>query len=270
MKKYLFIFAACSMMLLSCSKGVDAPEENESYEAFTFTACGCGCDELEDGFTWPKEYSIWYYPVRWWIEEEWIGSAGRHPIEEYQIPEDILFSLSTEDLAELCVAFPILGLLGENWNYSVDACFDEFNGLRELFQRKGAADVLLKLYQDRMRNYSFVCGLDQTNPNLRFQVFFLIHFYNIELLLSRPFLQDDINYRKILQTLVVSYEELGKYLNIGFYENYFARAHLIIRISPQSIDLFPLRENNLVFKKASGVDQQTKDLINELSYQLIK
>ena len=273
MKKYLFIFAACSMMLLSCSKGVDAPEENESYEAFTFTACGCGCDQLEDGFIWPKEFPVWYYPVRWWIEEEWIGSAGRHPIEEYQIPEDILSSLSTEDLAELCVVCPLFGPLVGNWNYTIDYAFDNFNGLRELFQRKGAADVLLKLYQERLRNYSFICGLGQPDFHDWYsQAFFCIYMHVLEVLLSRPFPQNDVNYRKILQTYVVSNEVLRvRYQDVyyGESENYFARAHLIIRISPQSIAMFPRKDNNPVFNNGAA-DQETQDLINKLSYQLIK
>ena len=270
MKKFLLLTALCLMFLSSCKPESDEPEIDESFEEFIFTSCGCGCDELTEGFTWPKEYPVWYYPIRWWIKDEWIGGALSR--DEYLIPENVLTSLSTDDLAELCVAYPPLVIfpIYEYWNYAIERMIDEFNGLEELFQRKGASDVLLKLYQNMLRNYSFQCNREQPGSDYWLEAFFDGHVHCLELLLSCEFPHDDVNYRKILQTLVVSYEELSKNYQeyYSIYANIFARAHLIIRINPKSIEKFPGKEKNSVFARGYCT-QETLDIINELSYQLI-
>jgi len=53
---------------------------------------------------------------------------------------------------------------------------------------------------------------------------------------------------------------------ILFNTNYFARANIIIRISPESKEKFP---DTRLFKTGEFISQQNRDFIKELSYQLI-
>ena len=52
--------------------------------------------------------------------------------------------------------------------------------------------------------------------------------------------------------------------------NLYARAHVIIKISPQSIEKIPYKDKNNVFYSSLGTDKEPMNIINELSYELIK
>lgn len=77
----------------------------------------------------------------------------------------------------------------------------------------------------------------------------------------------------MLKSLVAGYEKESKCqiylqdLEIG--TNFYSRAHVIIKISPQSIEKIPGRDNNNVFH-CERIDKETMDIINELIYQLTK
>lgn len=65
-----------------------------------------------------------------------------------QIPNDILETLSTEDLIETNFKYPFLiNIYAYNsYEQGLSAVTDEFNGLRELFRRDDAASLLLERY----------------------------------------------------------------------------------------------------------------------------
>ena len=58
----------------------------------------------------------------------------------------------------------------------------------------------------------------------------------------------------------------------GFETNFFARAHLIAKISPKSFEKIPMGYENHVFQLnlCAPNSKQTMDVINELSYKIIK
>jgi len=256
-------------VILSCTQGTDEPEvPNDSYEPFIFEACGCGCDELEDGFIWPKKLIVWDYPLM----------TGMMNYDDLQIPENVLYSLSTEDLMEICLQWPYLIQFDNHYSFTVksEALPDQFNGFKELFNRKGVSDVLLRHYQELLRNIAYQCRDIDFNYSI-----FRARLRYTEILLANNYPQDNINYKKVLQSLLAGYEAYRKYNYIapdGYVDsatNYFARANIIIRINPQSIDMFPNKENNKVFSNGSislpyeGAIEETRDIINKLSYQLI-
>ncbi len=67
-----------------------------------------------------------------------------------QIPEDILSSLSTKDLLETCLGYPLLSdvFLLDNIANGVSKITESFNGLAALFDRKDRNKVILESYKN--------------------------------------------------------------------------------------------------------------------------
>ena len=83
--------------------------------------------------------------------------------------------------------------------------------------------------------------------------------------------------KKMLQCLLYGHEKQMVYSDPNFryqyYMNFYARAQLIIKISPKSIDKIPNRGQNAVFHSTFNIgrlDEETINIINKLSYKLIK
>ena len=100
---------------------------------------------------------------------------------------------------------------------------------------------------------------------------FVISVSTLEVLLSRiEQKNNEIDYKKILQSLVSGYEEKCKcpdYFNeIGFQTNFFTRGYMIAIICEQCFDISSWIESST----ALLFDKETCDKINELSYILIE
>jgi hypothetical protein len=147
-----------------------------------------------------------------------------------------------------------------------DMLFDDFNGIRELFGREETSTELLKYYNCVMQNLSV---LDGEYSNIE-KGNFVISVSNIEFLMG--FYSQKTNATKdMLQCLLNGYEEKSKYpdfINFGLETNLYSRAHVIAKINPQCLEKIPFGYKNGVFE--GWPDQETADIINELSYQLIK
>jgi len=119
MKKYFFIFALCGL-LFSCGEGserpepeppqVEEPEEPEEPEEQDLP-CGCACvEEPIPEYSWKKELLVWDYPAKLCTEEWAQFSAFQEMIDACLIPEDVLSLLSTEELLDVCLQYPLLFL----------------------------------------------------------------------------------------------------------------------------------------------------------------
>ncbi|MBQ4428513.1 MAG: hypothetical protein II871_01935 [Clostridia bacterium] len=101
--------------------------------------------------TWYKKDTVtdaYRFPTHKSLE----GKTYEQTIECYQIPEDVLKTMSTEGLIESCLDYPLFWTGMVFSNESAYAGFmqtrNEFNGLQELFRRKDAADKLVRAYID--------------------------------------------------------------------------------------------------------------------------
>jgi len=216
----------------------------------------------------PGEYSkktgMWDFPVKPGTEEWKKFKSYQERVNACQIPEDVLFSLSTEELADLCLTYlPFSFIFAFNdMNQGFDKLYNEFNGIRELFKRKDVSKELLNQYQAKTSDMSV---LDKTDSNTG-KGDFLISISVLEVLLACCQLQD--NAKEILQSLVVGYEKKTKYADYfkgrGFRTNFYSRAHVIFQMDRSLVE----RVKPAMF---SGMaDERAVDAINELSYQLIK
>ncbi|MCL1933189.1 MAG: hypothetical protein FWF53_05215 [Candidatus Azobacteroides sp.] len=248
--KKIFVFISC-LLLLSCSQHFQ-----------------------DDTNTPVSGVLVWDYPVKPGTEEWKNFHSNEEMVEACQIPEDILSSLSTKDLTEICLRYPLLNdvFAFNSLSKGADKLFNDFNGIRELFKRKEAPEELLRHYNYVIQNLSF---LDEPATDLE-KGRFIISVSTLEFLLGfhsyKAVVTKEDN-KKVLQCLVAGYERKCKYpdyfRSLGPSEtNFYSRAHVIIKMSPESLEEIPGKEQNGVFR--GWPDKEIMDIINELSYRLIK
>ena len=213
----------------------------------------------------PTKISEWDYPVKPGMEKWKQLQSHEEMVNACQIPEKILLSLSTEDLTILCLQYPLLtDVFAFNFlSMGADVLFDSFNGIRELFKREEAPRELLKHYHYQMQVFK---GVESFLPVWDLE--FLLGFYAQKVdNLSKE------DYQKILQSLLYGHEKEVLHYDPNFSDpfplNFYARAHVIIKINPQCIERFPRGDMNNAFH-SDRIENETMNIINELSYQLIK
>ena len=223
---------------------------------------------------YPGKPGLWDYPVKPGTEEWKQFKSHEEKRSACQIPEELLSSLSTDDLADLCMRYPLLGdiLAFDNKNSALDKLFRDFNGIRELYKRKDVSSNLNGRYTDKIQSFSFLNG---SSTSLE-KGFFLLSVDVLELLLSRidnNGSEDKKVLKEVLQNLVTGYEKRFNYHDYfkgGFKSNFFARANIIAKIDSAFIDSLPNKELNFVFNSGWVYDEETLRIIDQFSYRLIK
>jgi hypothetical protein len=210
----------------------------------------------------------WDYPVKPGTPEWAEFHSHDEMLTACQIPDDILNSLSTECLTKICLQYPLIIDMFA-FNYMKDGFnkfYNNFNGIRELYNREEVLDELLKHYHNLINDMSI---LDK-----EYNVSFIISISVLEMLLYGYSQKADAsveNYKKVLLYLTVGYEKKLKYedffcdIAFGFNTDCFARANVIVKIKPESVT--SLSNHALV---GWVMAYQDADIINEMSYELIK
>jgi hypothetical protein len=77
----------------------------------------------------------WDYPVKPGTEEWKKFQSSEEMVNACQIPDAVLSSLSTEELTELCLQYPLIEYVFafDNLNSGFDKLFSDFNGIREFY-----------------------------------------------------------------------------------------------------------------------------------------
>ena len=205
----------------------------------------------------------WDYPVKPGMPEWKLLKYNVEMSAACQIPENILSFLSTKELMFICLQYPLLfDIFAFNIpDIGIDVLFNDFNGIRELFKRDDCEKELLNLYNCQIQNCSLLKNEDMSVSD-KGSLIYLI--YTLEYLLSRA----NDNYKEILQSLVVGYENQLKYhpdyiSNLS--KNFFSRGHIIDKMCKQCLTE---EQKNIIF--GSFVLEEEMDVLNKFSYQLIK
>jgi hypothetical protein len=124
----------------------------------------------------------WDYPVKPGMEEWSQFKSINEMYEACQVPDNILKQIDTESLVDLCLSFPAPPVF-PLFNTPQEAFlvyFSNFNGIRELFDRKDAGQYLLKKYT--------TMSLSDFNPSwpLYKQGQYISHYKFVEAILSQP------------------------------------------------------------------------------------
>lgn len=255
--KKLIVISLC-VLCWSCTQNMDNPViEYVQYmkgEGFFY------CIDSKS----PTIQLSWDYPVKPGTDGWKKFQTHQEMADACQIPKKILSSLSTKELAAICLQYPLLiDMFAFNIpDDGIDAVFNDFNGIRELFTRDDAAEELLGWYNCQIQNCSLLKKEDLSDFE---KGDFIISTYTFEYLLSRA----PNNYRKILQSLVVGYENQLEYSPeyiSSLNHNFFARAHIINKMCETCFNEIP--EKGSLF--AQFYFKETSDVINNMSYHLIK
>jgi hypothetical protein len=217
---------------------------------------------------------IWDYPIKPGTEEWKKFESNEEMVKACQIPEKILVSLSTEELTDICLQYPLLYdvFAFNNLNNGLDKLFDDFNGIRELYKRTDTSDGLIKRYAQKVENLSF---LDGEASELE-KGYFVISVSALEVLLSRIERLEHTGkevQKSILQNLVSGYEGKYKYADyfkgFGLQTNVYSRSQVISKLDILSVGLLPLKEKNPALLSGMA-DEPSVKIIDDLSYQHIK
>ncbi len=219
-----------------------------------------------------QEKKNWDYPIKPGTEEWKKLDSNKAKVNACQIPEDILSTISTKDLLDICLQYPLLYDIYA-FNSLTDGCnklFKDFNGIRELFQRKNATLILLSHYINELQRNTLLNSI--TTDLVKGEYIILIS--TLEVLICQAELQDSIPKEEkiaILRSLVQGYEkklELSSYFQgLGFRTNLYSRTYVISKMNDPNVKLSENMET-LLF---SGIaDASQIDEIDKLSYQIIK
>lgn len=94
------------------------------------------------------EKATWDYPVKPGSKEWKTFKSSEEMVMACQIPEHILNSISTEDLLDLCLKYPMFLDIhfSNNLQDGLDIIIPSFNGFVELFNREDCHEVLMNMY----------------------------------------------------------------------------------------------------------------------------
>ena len=111
------------------------------------------------------EFAGWDVPGVYPIDvydEDWKNMTFAEQLEAVALPEELVDSLSTEELADWVLAYPFLGdlCLHDSAKSSMDYFFRTSYLFRSFFAREDANEVLLKRYDDLQVDYEIIADRD--------------------------------------------------------------------------------------------------------------
>lgn len=113
-----------------------------------------------------EKEETWDFPVKPGTEAWASLTSTQEMIDTCQIADDILSKLTTAELAELCLNYPLLGdmLVTNDFQKGFEVMSSFFNGFQELKKRNNAGMELLKLYKDfKLQSFQEKKGEETTN-----------------------------------------------------------------------------------------------------------
>ncbi|MGX5690872.1 hypothetical protein [Arcticibacter tournemirensis] len=193
---------------------------------------------------------------------------AQEKISVCQIPPSILSTLTTEELVNTCLRYPPLNNIYafNNILTGTERLVQEFNGIRELFNRADAYPEMLKVYSRKIDNSS---ALQEQGASLK-KGNYIISLSSIEMILSQIELrtQPDIEMRKkVMNELLRGYKlklnNSEEFKGVGFTTNLLARAAIVLG---KDHAVFSSKEGGW----PGGLDPALTAPIDEKSYQFIR
>lgn len=186
-----------------------------------------------------------------------------------QIPVNILSNMSTENLLEMCLNYPLFPYVWAFNSYTegMNRVFLDFNGFRELTKRTSAGKELLHSYQ----NISLV-DLDSKRTNIE-RGKFKIRICEHEALLSQPTILGNMSKSDriiLLSNVLDKNKEIRESSKYSFY-SYESNSFLAARIlSAENSELLnnKLKEDKdfeRFFNQGTGLSEKTLNDIVEIS-----
>jgi len=137
-KLYLKIFTLLLILSVSVSCAIQNIENDDKAVQNARMATRSG-----DGLAWD-------YPIKPGSKEWAALKSGREKVEACQIPIGILARLSTKELAEICMNYPMYFEFTayDDEKRAISRIIERFNGLSELSKRESGTLELINIYRD--------------------------------------------------------------------------------------------------------------------------
>lgn len=220
-----------------------------------------------------QQIKEWTYPVMPGTEQWKAFQSHQEMVDACQIPKNVLKTISTEKLLQLCLDYPLLfDIYAFNQiSNGFNSFYSSFNGIQELVKRHDAKDVLLMLYESKIQQQVKV--LDNNVVSLMEKGKYKFKVSAIELFIGCPQMQSllsDQQKTDIISVLMKGYEEKCKCLSenkkMAFQSNIYARANIINTIDSSLLSTKKLKQ------LTNGVGQDTEPIeqLNTLSYKLLQ
>jgi len=148
---------------------------------------------------------VWNFPVQYGTPEWATLKTVEEQYNAYNIPAEILQSISTEELVKVCLAYPEWGLINayNSRRAGFAVLVNLFNGFRELYEREDAAIELLKEYKrlDPLAVESDWEPLQQGRYSFQFTKIEM--FFNFRRMIDKL---DNAGIRNLKETVISKYE----------------------------------------------------------------
>jgi hypothetical protein len=97
-----------------------------------------------------QKNGVYDFPIKGGTPEWKALKTHDEMLNALQIPENIFKNMTTEDLAQTCLNYPLFPDIWafDGLQYGFEQVKNGFNGLQELFKRKSAGQVLIKKYNE--------------------------------------------------------------------------------------------------------------------------
>jgi len=181
----------------------------------------------------------WDYPFKPGSEKWKELKSHQEMVAICQIPENIIHLLSTEDLINICLDYPLFFTLTafNNMQEGYEQVSTEFNGFKELIQRKDFGKLMLKNYKSINTFDINNLSTDLSKGKFIFRIFYLELMLsqnnsldNLDVAERKDLLKEGIIKAKEKQQansslfqIQLSYLLMGRILNFEKYENFIKK-----------------------------------------------
>lgn len=151
----------------------------------------------------------WDFPIKPGTEAWAKLSSSQEMIDACHIPNDILITLTTNELAEICISYPLLAdmLLTRNFQDGFERTSKIFNGFQELLLRDNAGPSLLRIYEQ----FDLV-SFQKTKGNEVKNVFLDMC---LDVVMAQPVFLKQLNQEQEKRLMKISLEKLKTHQQIG-------------------------------------------------------
>lgn len=216
---------------------------------------------ISTGYT--QEPNNWDYPVTPGTQEWKNFTTHSQMVEACMIPDDVLKTISSEELIDLCLKYPLLmDIFAYNsLSDGFDSFYSSFNGIQELINRKNVVNYLLHSYEESLLQIE---SINNKSSKTKFDDIMKVSF--IEMMLGCNQLQTKLTSEEqnnVLAALQSAYSTKYSCLKdlkyYGFSTNVFARACVLKSIQKENFDETSFGDlRNGIMKDAKTIEKFDK------------
>jgi len=207
---------------------------------------------------------IWDYPVKPGTDGWACIISSEEQLNLVQIPNDILARISTDELAKLCLKYPLFFeyTAFNDERMAISLMIKKFNGLRELSEREDGTIALMKIY-DQMKIQEKEGYVEKGEYSS------VLHFEYMELLLSSDVFINQLSVEKqkeLRKMTVVKYGKKLEHIDIyglsGIKTSLLLSSVIINIVNPDNKNSQLLKDFISNYNSADNIQLETISMMN--------